>query len=192
MSDSNDLVESVLSGTPGYESEVFERYSQRLLAYAGSRLPSKIRARVDSDDIVQSVFRSFFRRNESGEFSFSESLDLWRLLVAMTYRKVLKSVEYHGRQRRDVQRENGDLIDGSVRDLQPGPDQVNSLLDDLNGILSQLDADHRPFFERRLEGYSVSEIAATQNVSERTVKRILQRIRSVAELWLETQLAGSR
>ncbi len=61
-------IDSVLSNTPGYEAELFQRYAQRLMAFARTRLPSDVSSRVDEEDIVQSVFRSFFRRNQGNEF----------------------------------------------------------------------------------------------------------------------------
>lgn len=76
-SENEGLVEAILQSTPGYEDRIFERYANRLIGYASARVPGKLSGRVDSDDIVQSVFRSFFRRNRDGEFSFEESLDLW-------------------------------------------------------------------------------------------------------------------
>lgn len=178
-----DFVAAVLNNTPGYESDVFETYSTRLLAYARTRLPKQLSSRVDSDDIVQSVFRSFFRRNENGEFSFVEALDVWRLLIAMTYRKVLKSVEHHQRQRRDVHKEIHAGDDPEAQhphlDIQPGPEQITIMMDYLNWILDRLPESNRAIFQRRMEGHSIAEIADEQKVSQRTVKRVMFQVRRI-------------
>lgn len=41
---------------------IFLRYSERLLKSAERSMSSSLSSRVDPDDIVQSVFRTFFRR----------------------------------------------------------------------------------------------------------------------------------
>ncbi len=191
-SNSNNLIQAILKSTPGYEARVFNLYSQRLTDYASTRMPNKLNGRVDSDDIVQSVFRSFFRRNRKGEFSFFESLDLWKLLVAMTYRKVINNIKFHTRDKRNVGKEGfgeGDQAHGDiVKDLAPGPEQVNIMADYMNWILSCLPEENRQIVCLRLEGYSVAEIAEQSNVSQRTVKRVMSRVRNVIRQRVENEL----
>lgn len=187
--DGDDLIDAVLQSTPGYEAEIFRRYADRLTRFASSRMPGSLSQRVDSDDIVQSVFRSFFRRNRDGEFSFDESLDLWNLLVALTFRKVLNQVRHHTREKRDINKESA-LDDGHCdpNDLLPGPEQVNMMVDFLNWILAKLPEESRPIVTLRLEGYSIAEIATRQQVSQRTVKRVMSRVREIAKKQIECEL----
>ena len=117
-SESSSLVDAILHSTQGYEKRVFDLYVDRLTQYASTRMPNKLNPRVDSDDIVQSVFRSFFRRNREGEFSFDDSLDIWKLLIAMTYRKVINQVRHHTRGKRDVGKEGyGSSGEGAERQI---------------------------------------------------------------------------
>src|SRR5262245_23319990 len=101
----SDWLDRVLTGKPGHERELVERYTARLLQVARRQLPDRMRGRLHPEDIVQSVFRSFFGRLRHGEFSFADSHDLWRLLTVMTYHKVQNTIKYHQRGRRDVRRE---------------------------------------------------------------------------------------
>src|SRR5687768_17362056 len=66
----SDLMTQLLANESGMQREVLEHYTQRLLALARQRLPDKVRARVDPEYVVQSVYRSFFRRLRRGEFRF--------------------------------------------------------------------------------------------------------------------------
>ncbi len=186
------LIDAILRSTPGYEGRIFQRYAERLTWYASTRMPGKLRGRVDSDDIVQSVFRSFFRRHRDGEFSFEESLDLWNLLVAMTYRKVLNQVRHHTREKRDVNMEGSAAVPGTSEsspwDLSPGPEQINIMIDYLNWILDKLPVESRKIVTLRLESYSISEIASREQVSQRTVKRVLSRVRELAKKQVECEL----
>ncbi len=176
-------IDSVLSNTPGYEAELFQRYAQRLIAFARTRLPSDVSSRVDEEDIVQSVFRSFFRRNQGNEFYFDDSLDVRSLLAAMTYRKVINTIKHHHRDRRRTTCEqSSSTSDGSsqLADRNPTPEELNILVDYLAWILNQLNSAQREMIQLRLEGYTVAEIADRVQLSQRTVKRALARARQLA------------
>ncbi len=176
-------IDSVLSNTPGYEAELFQRYAQRLIAFARTRLPSDVSSRVDEEDIVQSVFRSFFRRNQGNEFFyFDDSLDVWSLLAAMTYRKVINTIEHHRDHRCTTREQSSSTSDGSsqLADRNPTPEELNILVDYLAWILNQLNSAQREMIQLRLEGYTVAEIADRVQLSQRTVKRALARARQLA------------
>lgn len=77
-------LDDLLRGVPECELGVVEKYSARLVELAEHCLPDRIRRRVDPEDVVQSVYRSFFKRLRGGEFSFEDSHDVWRLLTVIT------------------------------------------------------------------------------------------------------------
>jgi hypothetical protein len=56
---------------------------------------------VDGEDVVQSVFRTFFRQLRGGDSPWTAPA-LWRLLVAITLNKVRARVRRHMAARRDV------------------------------------------------------------------------------------------
>jgi hypothetical protein len=60
-------------------------YANRLIALARSRLSSKLAGRIDPEDVVQSVYRSFFAEARAGRYHLDRGGDLWRLLVAMRH-----------------------------------------------------------------------------------------------------------
>src|SRR5262249_17325193 len=63
----------VLTEEPGFEAQLVARYSERLLVLARRQLPTCIRSRVDPEDVVQSVYRSFFQRLHQRQFAFEQS-----------------------------------------------------------------------------------------------------------------------
>ncbi len=153
------------------------------MAFARTRLPSDVSSRVDEEDIVQSVFRSFFRRNQGNEFYFDDSLDVRSLLAAMTYRKVINTIKHHHRDRRRTTCEqSSSTSDGSsqLADRNPTPEELNILVDYLAWILNHLNPAQREIIQLRLEGYTVAEIADRVQLSQRTVKRALARARQLA------------
>src|SRR5262245_16859408 len=68
--------------------QLFDRYAARLTQIAGQHLSRKLAGREDGEDVVQSVFRTFFRRSTEGHFQIDSSAQLWRLLVKITLQKV--------------------------------------------------------------------------------------------------------
>jgi RNA polymerase sigma factor (sigma-70 family) len=141
------------------------------------------------------VFRSFFRRNEEGQFAFEDSFDIWHLLAAITYRKVMNSIKHHYRDKRNPSREVHDPGGESmaahtpVADRAPGPEDLNIVVDYLNWLLAQLPEDYQQILQLRMEGYSLAEIAQRVEISERTVKRVLARVRDLAADKLQDELA---
>jgi len=177
---------SVVELQDGYEADAVARFSSRLIALARSRMPERLRGRVDPEDVVQSVFRSFFTGNQAGEFVFEESSDVWRLLAAITYRKVQQTIRHHHRQRRDVARE---IPEDSVPPNTESAATASSLammvelIDQLTRLIPER---HREILSLRLENYSVEEIADRVGVSTRTVERALAMIREAAGKLLES------
>lgn len=101
-----DLIDQFLKGKPRATSLFFE-FACKLTALAERQLGPRVRARVGGEDVVQSVFRTFLRRNAAGEFRFDSSAGLWQLLVEMTVRKAWAKHRLHRAGRRDMGRERG-------------------------------------------------------------------------------------
>ena len=187
--------DDILATTPGYETELFHRYATRLLAFARSRLPQDLNSRVDEEDVVQSVFRSFFRRHEQGQFEFESSYDVWQLLAAITYRKVVNTVKHHRRDRRNSQLDQHKPVDGMLNELAgrtPTPDELNVMFDYLRWILDQLPEQQKQILQLRLEGNSIEEIAERVTLSQRSVKRALARVRELIQARNDAEGDASR
>jgi RNA polymerase sigma factor (sigma-70 family) len=169
---------------PEDQQVLVERYTQRLLHEVRRKLPERFRGRVDPEDIVQSVYRSFFSRVRQEDFSFAESLDIWRLLIVMTMHKVDNTIKHHMRLRRDVRRETGasDSVLGRAgpREMEPGPEDVAVLSELLEQLLVNLPPSYRDVVTLRLAGHSLEEIAGQVGVPKRTVQRVLNNVQSSA------------
>lgn len=188
MTDESETVwlESVVHLKNGYESEAVARFTGRLLALAKSRMPERLNQRVDPEDVVQSVFRTFFARNAAGQFIFQETPDVWRLLAAITYRKVQQTIRFHHQQQRDVQREeSGTEQDERVPESEATVSSLAIMVELVDRIVERIPEQHREILTLRLENYSVDEIAEKVEVSTRTVERALAIIRKTATSLLE-------
>src|SRR5437764_10887242 len=93
------------AGDPAATAHVFDRFARRLIGLAGSRLGRLLRPKAEPEDVVQSVFRSFFARQQQGQFDLRGWDGLWDVLVVITLRKCCDRADYFQAARRDVRRE---------------------------------------------------------------------------------------
>ncbi|MEZ6039739.1 MAG: sigma-70 family RNA polymerase sigma factor [Planctomycetaceae bacterium] len=179
-------LENIIHRRDGYEATAVDEFADRLLRLARSRLPARIQQRVDPEDIVQSVFKSFFSRHEAGRFRFEQESDVWRLLAAITWKKVQRTIRHHHQQERDVQKE---MFVADVSQQKAGEDPTASslllMMELLDQILAQLPEKHREILRLRMEDYSIDEIAEKVGVSSRTVDRALAVVRKLASECIE-------
>jgi eukaryotic-like serine/threonine-protein kinase len=177
------LLERFRDGDELAAEALFARHFDRLTALARSRLSTRLASRTDPEDIVMSVYRSFFIGARSGRFDISRGGDLWRLLAAITKYKLLRQARHHMADRRSVnveqpfdEQENGWFVG---RRADPSQEEAVALADELEWVLSQFDLFGRRVLELRLQGAELSEIAQDTGRSERTVRRTLARVREL-------------
>jgi DNA-directed RNA polymerase specialized sigma24 family protein len=186
-------LDGLRSGDETDIQRIWNRYFQRLVALARTRLPARTRREFDEEDVALSAFHSFCERAERGQFpQLADRDDLWRLLSTIIARKVIASARHRGRQKRGGNRVLGesawDTGDGdgglaSILDKGPTPADAAQFAEDCERLFARL---KNPMLatiaSRKLEGYSSEEIGAELGVSARTVDRKLQLIRA---LWDE-------
>jgi RNA polymerase sigma-70 factor (ECF subfamily) len=171
-----ELVGRLREGDPQAAEELFARYSQRLTVLAEQHLSRRLAARLDGEDVVQSVFRTFFRRSAAGEFRIDSSDELWRLLVQITVRKARALGRHHTAKVRDVGAETRSGIVAwllHAESYEPGPEEAVALVDQIEELLRGLPPLYRDLLQLRLEGHSVVDTAARLGISRRTVHRAL-------------------
>jgi RNA polymerase sigma factor (sigma-70 family) len=184
-----DLLQRFQAGDQRAAEELFARYAQRLTRLAEQHLSRKLAGRLDGEDVVQSVFRTFFRRSADGEFRIDSSAQLWQLLVKITLLKARAKGRYHTADKRDAGAEQPggaeDWLPQAVAH-DPGPEEAAVLVDQIESLLRGLPPLHAQVLEHRLEGRNVTDIASQLGVSRVTVHRVLnllqQRLETSAEL----------
>jgi RNA polymerase sigma-70 factor (ECF subfamily) len=166
---------------------VFERFGSRLAELAQSRLDARLRAKLDAEDVVQSVFRSFFTRQRAGQFQFDGWDGLWALLTVITLRKCGNQAAFYWAERRNLNREAPLELERETRfelaalDREPTPDEAAALADLVSQLVEPLDDRDRQVLALRMEGHSAAEISRIIGRAVRTVWRSLERIRGRLE-----------
>lgn len=180
----NTLVERLRAGDEEAAAEVFGRFVTRLIALTRAHLEKSIRNKEDPEEVVQSVFRSFFRRQREGQFTLDSWESIWSILTVIALRKCHNRVEFFRAARRDVQREVPLATTGESAARweavarEPTPAEAAVLADTVEHLMRGLEATDRAILSLHLQDYSVPEICAQVGYAERTVWRSLNRIRN--------------
>jgi RNA polymerase sigma-70 factor (ECF subfamily) len=183
-----EVMNQLRAGDQTAAAQVFRRFAHRLIALARGHLDGRIRAKVDPEDVMQSALKSFFLRHADGQFDLSGWDSLWSLLVVITLRKCGHQVEHFRAACRDLGREQfaaaGDDSAASWQLIaaEPTPSQAAMLAEAVEHLMSALnDQRERQVLALRLQAHSVEEISHQVGRSERTVQRILDRVRKRLE-----------
>ena len=179
------LVRLVRNGEQEAATDLYVRYSDRLLKLAKRNTSPNLATRFDPEDVVQSVFRSFFRRVSRGAYDVPQGEELWRLLLVLSLNKVRALAKHHRAQKRSVDntRRNGSEDDsiGTFATPDPQPRQILEMV--IDDVLNEMPEAQRHIVEQRIQGYSVVEIADETKRSRRTVERVIKKFRdAIAEL----------
>jgi RNA polymerase sigma-70 factor (ECF subfamily) len=183
MSDNTSIPwgERLRQGDPGAADAVFARYAQQLVRVAEQHLSRRLAARIDGEDVVQSVFRTFFRRASAGQFQIDTSAQLWQLLVRITILKTRAKARFHTAGVRRASAEVGGAVDAVlVQEAggEPGPAEAAELVDQIEALLAGLPGEFARVLELRLSGDSVADVARQLGLSRQSVYRMLDLLRN--------------
>jgi RNA polymerase sigma-70 factor (ECF subfamily) len=183
--DPPSLQELLRGGDQAVAKELFDTYVDRLVSLARKRISQRLASRIDAEDIVQSVFRTFFVRARQGQFTINDADDVCKMLARITVHKTFRQIAHHLAGKRSAAREaahseeHHELIQ-TLRGKEPTPEEAASLLDQLEHFLQQLKPEDREILEMRMQGFSSLEIAEKLKVSDRKIRRLMERIRGLA------------
>jgi RNA polymerase sigma factor (sigma-70 family) len=172
------------TGDPDAAARVFRRFAQRLVQLAGRRLDRLIKVKSGPEDVVQSVFRSFFHRQRQGQLEVQGWDELWDMLVLITLRKCCNRAEHYHAACRDVRREvpppsaDGSDTAWEAVGREPSPAEAAQLAETVEQILGSFKDREQAIVELTLQGVPVTEVSARLGCSERKVYRVLERLRA--------------
>lgn len=174
-SDRSLLVE-LHRGQDDAATQLYLRYADRLLSLATKQTAGDLRTRIDPEDIVQSVFRTFFRRAAEGHYQVPEGEELWKLFLVIALNKIRTTGAWHHAAKRDTR------TTVSTEGVQDGQTQDETSMTILNLVIEEMLAampeSTREIIKLRIAGNEVSDIAAQLGRSKRSVERVLQEFRA--------------
>jgi RNA polymerase sigma-70 factor, ECF subfamily len=175
------LLVRVRAGDEAAAAVLFRRFVDQLAAKAHRHLSPTLRRKVDAEDIIQSVYRTFFRRVRQGEFELDHWGSLWGLLTRITVRKCARA---GGRGKNRPLQVSGKInadepdLDWEALAREPSPDEAAALNDTLDNLLKPLRETHQRIVLLTLQGFTQEEIGSQLGCSERTVRRVLVQVQA--------------
>lgn len=167
------------------EATVHRRYVDQLVRVASQRISSRFKAKIAPEEVVQSVFASFFRRHRNDEYKFENWNDLWALLLRITICKCSDRIAEFRTLKRDVGRELGGKNDngleptGLLRTDGPSAEEIAIFEDTLDKLFDRLNEQQQKVVCMRLQGMSNLEISQIIGRTERSVYRTHNQIQKI-------------
>lgn len=171
------LLRRLRDGEQDAATSLYLRYSKRLTELARKQLSSGMASRIDPDDVVQSVFRTFFRRVERGDYDIPEGDELWKLLLVIALNKVRAVGAFHHAAKRSVAATRRITGQESPTELGRDNQEFHALRLTIDELLAELPSPQPEVITLRIEGHDVSDIARRTGRSKRTIERVLQGFR---------------
>ena len=175
----HSLLRRLRGGSQDAATLLYLRYAQRLRALTRTKFATDLARRLDVDDIVQSVFGSFFRGASRGDYDVPAGEELWKLFLVIALNKIRAKGAYHRAAKRDIRLTAGSEGLEQVAETPAEQDEAAYaiLQMTIDEALARLPPQHRQMLTLRIEGCEVAEIAQRMGRSKRTVERILQECR---------------
>jgi RNA polymerase sigma-70 factor (ECF subfamily) len=171
------LLRRLRAGQSDAATQLYLRYAERLRALTRAKCSPELARRLDFEDIVQSVFGSFFRGvGEGCYYEVAPGEELWGLLLVIALNKIRAKGAFHRAAKRDVRITVGGNRLESCRDPED-EDAFRILKLTVAEVLDSLPPVPRQMAILRIDGYEVAEIARKTRRSKRTVERNLQEFR---------------
>jgi len=173
------LVHRIRGGEQEAATQLYLKYAARLHSWASSRTSRAYATRFDEEDVVQSVFRTFFRRVSEGLYDVPPGEELWQLLLVISLNKIRKLANHHRAKKRDVGKTSGSevLEIAGGQNLSTDETSMQILQMVLDELFVDMTATQRDVVQLRIEGYKTDDIAERTGRSSRTVERVLQLFR---------------
>ncbi len=175
--DTVQLVRRFQDGDSEAAELLFAKYFERLDAFAGRKMSDPLKRRIGSDDIAQSVYRSFFAKAQDGVFRVEESGQLWGLLATLAHRKIMHNVEWHSKaKKRSYSREQAPLDSDNAPELAGDADSPmqQAIIDDaVESILNAISPHWKKILSLSESAMTVAQIATEVRDSETEVRRVL-------------------
>ena len=182
------LLRRLRKGEQDAATRLYLRYARRLHGLATAQTGQDLKSRIDPEDIVQSVFRTFFRRAQEGHYEVPDGEEIWKLFLVIGLHKIRDAAVFHRAAKRNAGRTTALVGAGESAD-PPAADQMaeTTLRMVIDEILLNLNDSQKEIVTMRMEGAQVDEIAQTTKRSHRTVERTLQKFRELLQQQIQEE-----
>ena len=167
------ILERLCAGDDAAAGQAFLAYEPYLRMVVGRQMSGRLRAKFDSEDIVQSVWVDLLRGFRGGRWSFPDTAHLRAFLVTATRNRFLNRIRQHRHALAAEQSLSEDDAAGRIPSAEPRPSQTAQADDLWERLLESCPPTHRELLRLKREGLPLADIAARTGLHESSVRRIL-------------------
>ncbi|MEM1228029.1 MAG: ECF-type sigma factor [Planctomycetota bacterium] len=185
--DTPDPISSWITGLRENDDEAVARLWDHFVGHLHISLRRRIRpttrALYDEEDAALSAFQSLVDGIQAGRLpDVTDRRSLWRILLVIAARKVVRRHRFDQQIRRDRGRElsldSAEFRDAFDLGVEPTPENLVALEEAVVELFACLPCDElRRITEMKLEGFTDREVASELRLSPRTIRRKLELIR---------------
>ena len=171
----------VRNGSEAAAAALISEFGPHVYRVIRRRLDMRLRVKLDSEDLCQLVWASFFRYPERME-RFSQTKQLVHFLSAVARNKVIEGVrKYWQTQKHDLSREIS-LVDSrapvSITERRiKSPSQVAIAKERYERMIDGLSIRHQRILGLRIAGATYVQIATELGLHERTVRKVVAELK---------------
>jgi RNA polymerase sigma-70 factor (ECF subfamily) len=169
----DELIDRLNEGDASAAERAFLAYEPYLRMAVRRRLSGRLRSKLDSMDIVQSVWADVLGGFRDAGWRFTDRAQLRAFLVRIARNRL---IDRHRQLHRALEHEQA-LADTSADDLPlaqgPRPSEIAQGNELWTRLLEQCAPVHREILVLRREGLLLTEIAARTGLHEGSIRRIL-------------------
>jgi RNA polymerase sigma factor (sigma-70 family) len=170
------LLDQLCNGDAAAAEQVFITYEPYLRKVVRRQLPTRLRTRFDSTDIVQSVWRDLLDGFRKAGWRFATTAQLRAFLVKVTRNRFIDRCRQHSPA---LEREEW-LTDVDPQELPPAPEpdpsQVAQAGDLWKQMLDLCPPEHHELLRLKRAGLAIPEIAERVGIHPGSVRRILRNL----------------
>ena len=174
------LIDEVRNGSHEAAEQLWRQYGGHVLHVVRRLVNKRMRTLLDSQDFSQAVWASFFAHMpEASDIDSPEALI--KVLVQLARCKVADERRRLYRKQRNITREEPFAEDSDpIDERMPTPSQVavaQDLVENLDSLAAVQSSKFGRVVRMSRDGFSAGEIAEKEEISSRSVRRILQDVR---------------
>jgi RNA polymerase sigma factor (sigma-70 family) len=170
------LLEKLCSGDAAAAEQVFLAYEPYLRKVVRRQLPPRLRAKLDSVDVVQSVWADVLQGFRSAGWRFADAAHLRAFLVKATRHRFIDRVRQHDRavklERPLACMDPEQLPSAGL----PRPSEAVQADDLWQRMLALCPPTHHAVLELKRQGLTLVEVAERTGLHEGSVRRILRQL----------------
>jgi RNA polymerase sigma factor (sigma-70 family) len=174
-----ELLRRAREGSDEAAWDLVETYGPYIIRTIRHTLSRELRGKFDSDDFAQAVWASFFGSPEQLA-GVNEPRQLVGLLATMARNKVIDEMRRRFQTQRYATRREQPLADGSsgpqLKSREPTPSQFAMARERWTRLLQSQPEQYQQVIRLKLMGKTNRSIADELGISEKTVKRVLDRL----------------